>query len=406
MKGETSAFPAHVAVVASGYPSPLRPTSGMFVREFAHAVARHGVRCTVIHPVAIHRALSGVGYPFHEREEAGGGQMVDVYRPRFLSLSARDAFVRLGPLNPARFTWRQFTGAVRRVLRQPHVRPDALYGHFLYLAGAAVVRLGREMGLPSFPCMGEGEPWTVRRFGLARARADLAGASGVLANSSALRRILVQDLGIAPEKIGVFPNGTDLSKFSPQDRAAARRRFGLPPDRFLVAAAGNFLEKKGIARVGEAIEGLEGVAGVFAGAGPVPPTASNMAFCRRAAHDEMPALLSACDVFVLPTLIEGSCNAIVEAMACGLPIISSTGEFNDDLLAGDMSIRVDPLDVAAIREAIVRLRDDAALRGRMAAAAAKRSRSFGVDDRARRMLAFMSTCPGRPAKGAESSECD
>jgi len=205
---------------------------------------------------------------------------------------------------------------------------------------------------------------------------------------------LVRELELPAEKIGVFPNGTNLSAFRPMERQAARERLGLPQDRFLVAAAGNFLEKKGIVRVGQAIEGLAGVSGVFAGSGPVPPTASNMALCRRVAHEDMPALLSACDVFVLPTLIEGSCNALVEAMACGLPIISSSGEFNDDVLDERMSIRIDPLDVAAARAAIVRLRDDSALRARMAAEALRRARLFDVDDRARRMLAFMAERKG------------
>ena len=100
-------------------------------------------------------------------------------------------------------------------------------------------------------------------------------------------------------------------------------------------------------------------------------------------------MLSACDVFALPTLIEGSCNALVEAMACGLPIVSSAGEFNDDVLDDGMSIRIDPLDVPAIRQAIVRLRDDAPLRARMAAAALQRARLFDIDARARRILAFM-----------------
>ena len=239
--------------------------------------------------------------------------------------------------------------------------------------------------------------WTVKWFGVEKARRDLAHACGFIANSSALRRTLIQEVSLPSDRIRVFPNGADLARFRPGNRSAARQRFGLPQEGFIVASVGNFLVTKGVARVGEAINGLTGVSGVFAGSGPVPPRASNIALCRRVPHSEMPDLLSACDVFVLPTVIEGSCNAIVEAMACGLPVISSIGEFNDDVLSADMSIRVDPLDVAAIRQAILKLRDDEALRIRMADAALLHSRRFDINHRAQRVLAFMRELSDRNA---------
>ena len=103
-------------------------------------------------------------------------------------------------------------------------------------------------------------------------------------------------------------------------------------------------------------------------------------------------LLSACDVFVLPTLREGCCNAIIEAMACGLPIVSSDRAFNDDLLTDELSIRVDPMDVDAIRDAIIELRDNPTKREQMGVAALERAKLFDVNDRAKRILQFMGKC--------------
>jgi glycosyltransferase involved in cell wall biosynthesis len=141
--------------------------------------------------------------------------------------------------------------------------------------------------------------------------------------------------------------------------------------------------------VAAAIDGLEGVGGVFAGEGPDPPEARNIIFADRVAHDLVPRLLSACDIFVLPTLVEGCCNAIIEAMACGLPIVSSDRPFNDDLLSPDMSLRIDPTDVQATRRAILELRDNPTRRATMSSAALTRSRQFCIDQRAKCVLDFM-----------------
>ena len=185
-----------------------------------------------------------------------------------------------------------------------------------------------------------------------------------------------------------------MKRFLPRDRIAARKHFGLPQDLFLAAFVGSFCERKGATRVAAALEDLDGTGAIFAGEGDMAPVGSKVVLSRRIPHDEIPLFLSSADIFVLPTQSEGSCNAIVEAMACGLPVISSVGEFNDDLLDNQSSIRVDPMDITAIRSAIAKLRDDPVLRQSMAVAAVKRAKQFDVDERARRVLEFMSVRMG------------
>ena len=81
--------------------------------------------------------------------------------------------------------------------------------------------------------------------------------------------------------------------------------------------------------------------------------------------------MNAADVFVLPTLAEGCCNAILEAMACGLPIISSNLPFNWDILNDKNSILIDPNNINQIADAIQRLRDSPKLRSEMSEEALK-----------------------------------
>ena len=106
-------------------------------------------------------------------------------------------------------------------------------------------------------------------------------------------------------------------------------------------------------------------------------------------HNEIPVLLNAVDVFVLPTLAEGSCNAIVEAMACGLPVVSSDLPFNDDVLNSKNSIRINPLSIEEIRQAINILKDEKK-RDELAINALETAKELSIDMRARKILDFIS----------------
>lgn len=374
----------HIVFITGNYPSPAHPNRGTFVRQLVEAIAGLGTRCTVIHPWKLHEWL------LERRLAVGCGASmggVHLVRPLMLSLSNRG----VAGLNTFALTHREFRRAVLGAIKRQKVKPDAVYGHFLYSAGEVAVWAGRRLGIPRFVAVGEGTFWTVKPLGVPRARRDFQHATGILAVSTVLKRRLEEDLGIPSEKIGVFPNGVDLDTFAPKPRAAMRQKFGLPADAFLVIYVGNFIESKGAQRVAAAIDGQAGLGGIFVGSGPVQPRASNVVFCGRVQHALVPELLSAANCFVLPSDVEGSSNATIEAMACGLPLVVSDGEYNDDIVNEEVAIRVRHDDINAIRSAISRLFEDSTLRGRMSMAATSHAQGFDIRERARRILRWMAT---------------
>ena len=106
-------------------------------------------------------------------------------------------------------------------------------------------------------------------------------------------------------------------------------------------------------------------------------------------HDDIPTYLNAADAFVLPTLHEGCCNAVVEGMACGLPIISSNRPFNWDVLDETNSIMIDPESVEEIRNAIVELRDNPERRDQLSIGALEKAKDLTIGKRASKIAEFI-----------------
>ena len=99
--------------------------------------------------------------------------------------------------------------------------------------------------------------------------------------------------------------------------------------------------------------------------------------------------MSAADIFVLPTLNEGCCNAIVEAMACGLPIVSANRAFNFDILDESNSIMIDPTSIEEIANAIKTLHQNKELRNKLAIGSIEKSKQLTLDKRAENIIRFM-----------------
>jgi glycosyltransferase involved in cell wall biosynthesis len=374
-----------VCFITNGYPSAQEPFKYNFLEQVVNEISKLEIKCVVINPVSLTHYFGKHLPPVYRKKEIDTGTYVEVYCPRYISFSIK----RIWKLNTASWTLSAFTAAIESSLFEQRLAPDALYAHFIFPAGLAASILSKKQGILSFGAVGEGAPWSIDILGASKTRQILGRNINLFAVSPGVKKMLEEnDLG-GKEEIKIFPNGVNLETFHPFDRKAMREKYGFPTDGFIVAFVGKFSHGKGILRLIEAIRGLEGVYGLFIGDGSVVTEPATTLFKGPLPHEEIPLMLSAADIFVLPTLVEGSSNAIIEALACGLPVVSANYGFNDGVLTDENSIRIDPLNIQEIREAIVTLKQNPEKKAAMAKAASAKAESLDIRKRAAAILTWM-----------------
>lgn len=371
---------------------PTQTNNGcIFAKHLICAIADMGYDCTVIAPRIVGRNLLQTTdrVPYKTEDTTAGGSVIRIYRPYYLHLSSRKQTMKLSMDNHYR--------SVLRTIRREKLRPDLVYGHFIYQNGLTAARVGEKLGIPAYCACGENslrlqpgnQPYTtgLQYHGW---RDILAKLSGVVCVSSNNEKLLRKN-GFIDSSLptGVFPNGVDEAKFYPMDKASCRKTLGFPEDAFIVAYTGAFSSNKGADRLSSALSACENVYSIFLGQGALEPDCERILYKGRVPNDQVAAYLNAADVFVLPTRGEGCCNAIVEALSCGLPVVSSDLPFNDDILNQSNSLRVDVEDVAALQQSIQRLQQDDALRKALAQGALTSSERLNIRQRAARILEFM-----------------
>ena len=148
-------------------------------------------------------------------------------------------------------------------------------------------------------------------------------------------------------------NGIDRARFHPLDRAEACRKLRLDMKRRRVLFVGNLIPVKGPTVLAKAAEQLSEADVIFVGSGTEKIRAGHRVGAR--SHDEIPLWMSACDVLCLPSLNEGLPNVVLEAMACGLPVVASrVGGVPEVVRDGTNGLLVPPVDVVALVNALRR----------------------------------------------------
>ena len=368
-----------ILVVSNNYPTEKKPYHGTFVYQLIQQFAKLGHEVTVIRPTYL------IPKKIMWKKESYGEELATVYRPKYLSTSAKSLF----GYNTYHIGERFQMNAVKKIVEKHNIEFDVVYAHFFTNAFIAIGALA-SYNKPIFAAIGEYLHIDIRRayYKPEFYSKTISKIAGFVAVSPQIRDKLLS-LGISEEKIVVRPNGVNFNAFFQRNKDEMRKKYKLPLDKKLIIFVGRFYKDKGPKKLLEAVERIDGARLVFVGSGEEELRSEKIVFKDRVPSNQVPELLSAADVFVLPTLHEGSCNAIVEAMACGLPIVSSDIPEIRVQCDPSFAILVDPLDVDAIHAAIDGIVGNQERLNKMSEKALEHSKQFDIRERAKSILKFL-----------------
>jgi glycosyltransferase involved in cell wall biosynthesis len=304
----------------------------------------------------------------------------------------------------------------KRALAEAAAAPfDVVYATWAFPHGYAAMRVAHACGRPFVLKLRGSDVNGLPPSGLRRrfAAQAIAEASAVVAVSRRLADEAVA-MGAAADRVHVLHNGVDLARFQPESRAAARARLGMPQEQKVVLFVGNLVPVKAPGLLLEAFaQTRAGTAQVLVllGSGPMQKglqalaarlcVAGRVRFAGTVPHGDVPAWINAADLLCLPSWSEGCPNVVLEALACGTPVVASRVGAVPELLDDACGIIVEPGGraelAAAIESALGRDWDRASLR--------RRVEGMSWADNARRLHAILSGVvarPGRDAAGADN----
>ncbi|WP_350288797.1 glycosyltransferase family 4 protein [uncultured Croceitalea sp.] len=367
----------NILVVSNNYPSLKNPSRGVFVYNLVQQFCKLGHKVSVI-------SSENILTSKHKKVETYGEENCTVYRPKVVSASN----IQIGPFNTYRVAELSQIKGIKATAKKHNLEFDFVYAHFM-MNGISAVNALKNYNKPFFVAIGESDLIDLTKmYPENYFKQSIKHIGGFVAVSNKLKDQLI-GFGIAKNRIFMKPNAVDLTKFYKRNKVEMRKKYKLPMHLKLVAFVGRFLTHKGPLRVLEAVENLNNVGALFMGNGPQEPIGSSVVFKESVPSYAIPELLSAADIFVLPTQREGSCNAIAEAIACGLPVVSSKIPEVMDQCHPSFSILVDPLDVKAIENAIDSILSDEERREEMSMNALEYAKNFEIGERASSILNFI-----------------
>lgn len=322
-------------VLSSLYPNSIQTRHGVFVEERLRSLVASGaIQARVIAPVPwfpFKHARYGRYADFAAVPARETRHGIEITHPRYPVIPKIG--MSLGPALLAAFVM----PAMKRMLADGYDF-DVIDAHYFYPDGVAATRLGRRLGKPVVITARGSDINIFPQFRTPRKQiVDAAHQSAtVITVSHALRDNLIA-LGVSHDKITTLRNGVDLQRFAPIARNAAAA--GLEPVSFgsvgqdVWLSVGNLIKSKGVDIAVKAIAQVPDAILLIAGTGPEATNLRRLAsshgvdqrvhFLGLVPHDDLSKYFNAADVLVLPSESEGMPNVVLEAMACGTPVVAT-----------------------------------------------------------------------------------
>lgn len=373
-----------ILIAANNYPTTTDPVH-TFLEQLAVALAKKGIKVTVIAPFRIvtHYVRHNELHPKKRKISVPGGETITVLQPRYFTLPSR--FERFNLFSAKRTVYK--TASRLRAI------PDVCYGHFWHWT-YAIYPYAKKNNIPLFANTSETPIILQDIYPIERISDFINTVKGVICASSFCREQSIKKGLAVFENCQVIPNSVNPDLFFKKNKYELRRQYGFGENDFIIAYSGWYSNDKGSNRLAQAIIKLndKDIKSFFIGEARRPEDdveCPGILHRGRLPHSKMPDYYNMADVFVLPTLAEGCSNAIVEAMACGLPVISSNLPFNWDVLNERNSIMVDPMNVDEIAEGIKVIKSDSVKRDGMSKAALSTAAELTIDQRAEKIISFI-----------------
>jgi len=347
---------SRLAVVTPLYPNRQAPYNGLAIYQTLRAM-KPFAEIEIFCPTAVYPETSLLkprSFRYHHPQPADALPDFPVHYLEYytLPLLAR-------PLNGLRIAHK-----LQPVLRR--FRPDLILAFWIYPDGFGAVSAARPLGVPvAVASRGSDlrripDPITKRLVARTVRLADL-----VLTVSAELGEHAAR-LGTDRSKLRVIPNGCDTKVFHPASRSYARSELSVAPESKIVLYVGRLASGKGLFDLTDAairlIQSHPNLHIVFVGDGPLAQAlqerarltefAQHFLFPGPACSARVARWLAAADLFCLPSHSEGCPNVVVEALACGRPVVATSVGGIPEMVDGASGMLVPPGDVDSLATAI------------------------------------------------------